>query len=63
MLAAGALVGECVGGVQGADVPGQRVCGVVEQVGQVVREGAAMQRVAIGADVLPQGCQLVSGGG
>ena len=49
----GALIGECCSGVERADVPDQGLRGIVVEVGQVVSQGAAVERIARGADAVP----------
>lgn len=57
----GTLVGEGIGSVEGADIPDQGLGGIVVQVGEIVRERAAMERVARRTDPLPQGQQVTPG--
>src|SRR5262245_18891784 len=58
-----ALLGHGVSGVHGPDVPGQGLGGVLAEVCKVVREGAAVQRVAGDTDRGPELQEFPAGGG
>ncbi len=55
-----ALIGECIGGIKRADIPDESLCRVFAEICKVVRERAAMERIAGDSDLVPQSEQSLS---